>query len=86
MRRRQAREGEKVENVLSLFFSVFNLPFINLFCDQKGVPGSISVFQQEREGGQSEREKKRKEKKNVSKQEEFLFLSLSNPSLHVFEI
>ena len=83
MRRRQAREGEKVENVLSLFFSVFNLPFINLFCDQKGVPGSISVFQQEREGGQSEREKKRKD---VSKQEEFLFLSLSNPSLHVFEI
>jgi hypothetical protein len=72
VRRRQAREGEKVENVLSLFFSVFNLPFINLFCDQKGVPGSISVFQQEREGGQSECECEKK-RKDVSKQEEFFF-------------
>ena len=72
VRRRQAREGEKVENVLSLFFSVFNLPFINLFCDQKGVPGSISVFQQEREGGQSECECEKK-RKDVSKQEDFFF-------------
>ena len=79
MRRRQAREGEKVENVLSLFFSVFNLPFINLFCDQKGVPGSISVFQQEREGGQSECEKKRKEKKRRIETGRIFFFKFEQP-------